>query len=177
MGSRNPPTVTFALKVLKELMKSRRVDPGSVVDRLGPALHARTKGTVKQALSLLEMAVRQSEDSDLSRRSVAVAAEGLVHESADVQEDILAFLDRYGDPLDRSLRELLMVRRDGVAVSLKGRLEVWLGLQEGKKNEPAEDGLGDLEHRAAALEPRLAVLAGVPEASLPFAVSDRTFLR
>ena len=164
LGSRNPSTVAFALKLLKDLLKAGQVDPGALVDRLAPALHSRTKGTVKQALTLLDLVARRDGASALKSRAVAVAAEGLVHEAADVQAAILDLIERHGDPKDRALRDLLETRLEGIAASLRDRLETWLGVWAETKEEPGEDELVDLARRAGALDTRLAGLAGVPEA-------------
>ncbi len=48
--SRNPSTVSFALKVLTALEKADRLEPGSVAASIGPVLVARAKGTVLSAL-------------------------------------------------------------------------------------------------------------------------------
>jgi Family of unknown function (DUF6493) len=164
LGSRNPSTIVFALMVLKDLLKSDRLDPGSVVDRLAPALHSRLKGTVKQALALLELAVRRTGDSVMKNRAVIAATGGLVHEAADVQAAILDFIERHGDSHDRPLADLVAARRESIAVSLRGRLAAWLELREEPTEGLAEDDLDDLVSRACALDPRLAALAGVPEA-------------
>ena len=50
LGSRNASTIAFAIKVLKGVVKRGEADRGAIVDRLAPAFHSRTKGTVKQAL-------------------------------------------------------------------------------------------------------------------------------
>ncbi len=165
LGSRNPSAVPFALKVLKDLLKGGRVDPKSLVDRLAPALHARTKGTVKQAIALFELAVR-NDDRELTRCAVMVAAEGLIHESADIQAAVLDFAVQHGDPHDHAIRELFAARLDSIAVSLRGRLETWLAVCNVPMPEPANEDLdlSELATRTAALEPRLAAIAGVPEA-------------
>jgi hypothetical protein len=164
LGSRNPSTVAFALKVSKDLMKAGRLDPVALVDRLAPALHLRTKATVKQALTLLELAARRSVDPTLKARAVAVSAEALVHESADIQAATLELIEQHGDPQGAPLRSLLEARLGGLAASLRGRLEAWLGVPEKAAEEPVPDDLAGLEKSVSALDPRLASLAGVPEA-------------
>ena len=163
LGSRNPSTIAFALKVLKNLVKSGRLDSAALIDCLTPALHSRTKGTVRQALSLLDMAARQADDSALKARTVTVAAEGLVHEAADIQAAILDFVELHGDPHDRALRDVLEARLEGIAASLRGRLQAWLGVHDEPKGEPVEDDAAELMRRAGVLNPRFAALAGVPE--------------
>jgi len=161
LGSRNPSTVAFALKVVKDLLKAGRLDSAALVDRLAPALHARTKGTVRQALTLLDLAARGGGPT-LRTNAAAVAAHGLVHEAADVQAAILDFIERYGDRHHQPLRESLAACLGGIAVSLRSRLETWLEFPEEPEERPVEDDLADLARRASALDPRLAAIAGVP---------------
>jgi hypothetical protein len=175
LGSRNPSTVAFALKVLKDLLKTSPLDPEILIDRLAPALHARTKGTVKQALTLLDQSIRRSREPAVKARAVAAAAEALVHESADIQEATLKLIEEHGDPHDRPLRDLLAARIDGLVASLRGRLESWLGAREEPRVEPVAEDLADLERRATELDPRLSALAGVPEA-LAWARGERSHL-
>lgn len=166
LDSRNASTTAFALARLKELVKGDQIEAASLVDRLAPALHCRIKGTVKQALAMLELATRGSSDSALKARAVVVATEGLIHETADIQGAILDFVERHGDRHDRSLRDLLVSRRDGIVVSLHGRLDPWVGRDEEPDPSLVDGGndLAALETGVSALDPRLAALAGVPEA-------------
>jgi Family of unknown function (DUF6493) len=175
LGSRNASTVAFALPVVRKLVKAGRLEPSSLVDRLAPILHARTKGMVKQALFLLDQAATQAGDSPQKDRIAAVAAEALVQESADIQEATLDLIERHGDLHSRTIRELLATRVLGLNPSLRGRLEAWLAQPAQKpgskqtrpkppQKEPAEEELTELKRRAAALDPRLAKLAGVSSA-------------
>jgi hypothetical protein len=166
LGSRNASTVGFALAEIVNLVKKGMLEPSAIVDPMARAMHCRTKGTVKQALSLLELVVRRSGDAGLKARAVMIATEGLVHDSADIQSAVLDFLERHGDRHNRSLRDLLAARRDAIAVSLRGRLESWLELAAEPEHEVAadEDELADLVSRAAGLSRRFAALAGVHDA-------------
>jgi hypothetical protein len=164
LGSHIPSTVAFALKVLSGLLKAGAIDAEAVADRLTPAFHSRAKGTVKQALTLLGLAVRRCGDSALKARAVMVASEGLVHESAEVQSAVLDFIERQGDSCDPALKDLLASRLESIAVSLRGRLAAWLDLGGEPANEPVIDDLAELVSRASALDARLAALAGVPDA-------------
>jgi hypothetical protein len=97
LGSRNPSTVALALPVVRNLVKAGRLDPGALVNRLAPILHVKTKGMVKQALALLDQAATRAGDSAQKDRIAAIAAEALVHESADIQEATLELIERHGD--------------------------------------------------------------------------------
>ncbi len=165
LASRNPSTVGFALKLLKDLLKEGRLDPDGFIDHLTPVFHARTKGMLKQALALLDLAIPQSSDPAIKSRAVLIATDGLVHEAADVQEAILDFIERHGDSESDALEELLTSRLDSIAVSLRGRLTAWLKkLDEPPYEVSAVDDLAELMARAQKLDARLASLAGVPEA-------------
>jgi hypothetical protein len=166
LDSRNQSSVAFALKVLKGLVKAGRIEIGTVVDRLASAMHARTKQTVKLALEMLGLAARATGEPGVRARAVLVATDGLVSESADIQGAILDLVERYGDRHERELREKLAERRDCVAVSLRGRLDEWLGKKDEAANQGVEAGdeIAAFEPRAAAIPPRLSALAGIPEA-------------
>jgi Family of unknown function (DUF6493) len=164
LGSRNPSTVDFALKVIKELVKAGRLDPGGLVDRLTPAFHARTKGSLRKALSVLDLVVGRSGDAVIKTRASLIAAEGLLRDAADVQAAILDFIERHGDPAEKPLHDLLASRLDAIAVWLRSRLEMWLEVQEASSREPALDDPEELIARARVIDERLARLAGIPEA-------------
>jgi hypothetical protein len=175
LGSRNAATAALALRVVKELVKAGRLEPSSLVDRLAPVLHVRTKAIVKQALTVLDRAASQAGDSSSKDRIVAVAAEALVQESADIQEATLDLIERHGDVRNRTIRELLATRVEVLNPSLRGRLEAWLAQPtmksgsnqtqpEPTRGKSAERELTELKRRASALDPRLAKLAGVSSA-------------
>ena len=173
--SRIPSTVALALPVVRNLVKAGRLDPSSLVDRLAPILHVSTKWMVKQALALLDQAATRAGDSAQKNRIAAISAEALVHESADIQEATLDLIERHGDLHSRTIQDLLATRVESLNPSLRGRLEAWLAQPAMKaaskqtRPEPAraksaEKELTELERRAAALDPRLANLAGVSSA-------------
>jgi hypothetical protein len=165
LGSRNASTIGFALGVIKDLVKAATVAPVTFIDRVAGAMTSRTKGIVKAALTVLQLAVRSTSDPGVKARVLAVATEGLVHDAADIQNAILDFLERNGDRNDRSLCELLRARRDGIAASLRSRLDAWLNLGAEPEHESVDDqhDPANLVLRATALDPRLAALADVAE--------------
>src|SRR5262249_43927225 len=59
LGSRIPPTISFALKALAILDKAGQLPPQTVVEAVSPALAARQKGTVLAGLKLLDRAAKQ----------------------------------------------------------------------------------------------------------------------
>ena len=175
LGSRNPSTVALRFQSSETWSRRDVSILHRLVDRLAPILHARTKAMVKQALALLDQAATQAGGSAQKDRIAAVAAEALVQESADIQEATLDLIERHGDVHSRTIRELLATRVEGLNPSLRGRLEAWLAQPAQKpgskqtrpeppRKESAEEGLTELKRRAAALDPRLANLAGVSSA-------------
>jgi hypothetical protein len=156
LGSRNASTVGFALAVIKDLVKAGRVEPRTFVDLLAKAVLSPTKGTVKQALKMLELAIGRTADTALKARAVVVATEGLVHDVADIQSAILDFIEHNGDRHDRSLRDRLTARRDAIAVSLRSRIDAWLlddVAQSWEGEPPGEPMLAPAQPSAAVDRP------------------------
>ena len=165
LASHNASTVTFALRALKILDAKHRLDPGSVLDSVGPALLARTKGTVLAALKLIDRAAAR----DPSQRSKAsrIAAEALGHEAPAVHEQVINLLERFGDPSEPDLHGFLVGRIELVAPSQKTRLAEWLGLNSEVVEPGVPAGSADFrafEERISALDPQIAERAGVIEA-------------
>jgi tetratricopeptide (TPR) repeat protein len=133
LGSRIPPTVSFALKALAALDKADRLPPGPVVDQIAPALRAREKGAVTQALRLLDRAVRR--DPSLAARAAEVAAKALTHESPEVQGAALDFIERHARPPGPELADLLRARQEDVAPSQRPRLLALLDYTKGERGK------------------------------------------
>jgi uncharacterized protein DUF6493 len=165
LGSPIPPTVSFALKALTVIEKSGGLPGDRLLDHVAPALGAREKGTVTQALKLIERA--WNKEGSLAARGVRMATEGLIHESPDIQAHVLALLEKYGDPSEPGLVGLLRDRLEGVAPSQRSRLEAWLGTPVNPTPADATAGTApreSLDALAASLPPVLSELAGVEAA-------------
>jgi hypothetical protein len=163
LGSRIPPTVSFALKAISQLEKAKRLSPELVVEHIGPALFARAKGTVLAGVGLLSRAVANSPQT--SRAAVHLAATALGHDSVEVQKAALELIQKYGDRSDGELSSLINERADQVAASLRPRVVDWLGASEkpklDSKPQPEERDLKPLMKRARAIDPEFARLAGI----------------
>ena len=92
LNSRVPATVSFAMKALVELDKGGALQAEVVLERLGPALEARDKGTVERALSVLSRVAARDESPQLKTRIAVVAARALGNESLNVQASALALV-------------------------------------------------------------------------------------
>jgi Family of unknown function (DUF6493) len=162
-ASRNPSTVTFCLKALGALDEAGRLEPGPLIDAIGPALLARAKGTVKAALDLIDRAAQR--DPKLRGRAAIVAIDALAHESPAIHEAVLKLIERHGDRNDSALVELLKARVESVAPSQRARLTSWLGSHSAPSGaDTTAAPLDDLLTRASLIDPRLAELAGIPVA-------------
>lgn len=166
LSSKIPPTVSFALKALKILDKAARLPAGAVVAHIGPALFARQKGTVLEALRLLDRAAQREPDRKV--RVTHGAAEAIRHESAQVQEAVLDLIQKHGVPNDAKLAQLLGPCASELSASLRPRLQAWLETSEGvPARETAEVQSTDVRallQRARKLDRNIAKLAGVDDA-------------
>jgi len=168
LGSRIPPTVSFALKALSLLDKTDRVPGEALVGHVAPALGAREKSTVTLALKLLDRAAKRR--PALAGPVAAVACEALMHEKPDVQSAALDLIERHGQADEAALGELLRSRLEDLAPSQRPRAEAWLGAGASSAavapapTPMAAGDVGDLPERAAALPAELRRAAGVDEA-------------
>lgn len=163
LGSPISPSVSFALKALACLDQAGRLPADRFIEHVAPALGAREKGSVSQALKLLMRALKN--EPSLQPAGVRVATEALVHESAEVQGLVLDLVEKYGDPADPVLASALSSYLGGVAPSQRPRLEAWLG-NSAHTPTPPETGPTREELRAAGAElpAELRELAGVEAA-------------
>jgi hypothetical protein len=149
--------------VARPVSTHARLEPGPLVNAIGPALLARAKGTVKTALALIDRAAHRS--PELRGRAAIVAIDALAHESPAVHEAVLKLIELHGDRNDPALVELLKSRAESVAPSQRVRLTSWLGSHSAPKGpDTAAAELDELLTRASLIDPRLAELAGIPAA-------------
>jgi hypothetical protein len=160
LASPIPPTVSFAMKALTALHKVKKLDGAAFVGRVEAVLHAKAKGTVKQALRMMTAFAKA--DADLASRVCTIATAALEHPESEVQESALALIETFGDPADDELLPAIEERRDIIAAPLRARITGWLGCdaQSGDAPDNGED-LTALIARARALPPDLAEAAGV----------------
>ncbi len=111
----------------KILDNAEQLDPVALVASIAPALQARTKGTIRLALQLLDRVAKRGAPSLPGSQAAIVAAEALVHEAPDIQGAVIDLIERHGDPANPELRALLVDRAGALAPSQRKRLESWLG--------------------------------------------------
>src|SRR5262249_55928236 len=119
------PTVTLAVSALKAIDKAGRLGVDEVVERIAPALHAKSAATVKGALALLAKAVKSGPRS----RSAAlrVAAIGLEHSNSEIQVLALDLVERHADALNDTSRAAIAERLDMLGAPLRPRAQALLG--------------------------------------------------
>lgn len=180
VNSRIPATVSFALKALTVLEKAALLAPETIVNAVSPAITAREKGKASLALRLLIRAAGQH--PELRHRAALTAADGLLHNSPDVQKLALDIIEKFGDTGSPELADKLRLNVDGVAPSLRARLAALVepAASALRPNIPTvEPAVDTLEERAAGLVSRWGMLAGVRTAldSLKEGRSPRNGLR
>ncbi len=163
-ASRNPSTVTFALRMLAALEQEGRLDAEKVVSAVGPVLLARAKGTVLAALGLLERAAGR--EPGVRTRAASVALGALAHESPAVHEAVIDMIERHGDRNDGALVEELRARFETIAPSQRPRALAWLegagGTPQAEPEPaPSDASLDEVLARARSLDPDVARKAGV----------------
>ena len=168
------PTVTFALKALAIVDTARPIDSHDFVSGLRPLMLARTRGTVKSALKLLDTIGKRNAGEQAV--VAMVAAEALSHEATDVQSEAFKLLAAHGSPSDQTLFEAVTSRVDQVAASLRKTLQEWLNsrpvgtlpaVRQTRVNSPdatTEPDIAALEQRLSQLPAEWRSLVGLDAA-------------
>ncbi|MBS0262753.1 MAG: hypothetical protein JSS02_12435 [Planctomycetes bacterium] len=184
LASPIPPTVTFALKAVDLVDQVAPYDAKEMTAALQPLLLSRTKATAKAGLKLLDRIIARAPEA--TRAACLVAAEGLVHEAADVQGAVMSFLDKHGSTEDSELCAAVSKRAGSIAASLKARLRNWMKEPAPSVNsksvapKSAERAKGSSATRSgrtesgANLAPLRARAAKLPEAFRKLAGVDQT---
>jgi hypothetical protein len=129
-----PPTVSFALDALIRIDDAGRVRPQELCEELRPALRASAKRTAAAAVKLLAKIAQ--ENSDLRAAAALALTEALSHERSDVQVAALKVIEKHGRRADPHLLAAMKERSEGVASSLRSRMQEWIGSAGVVKTEP-----------------------------------------
>jgi hypothetical protein len=165
LASKIPPTVSFALGALSKLDRANRLPAGALVERISPAVRARSKGGVTSALRLLEKA--SSREPSFKAYISKTATQALAHESPAVQSAAFDLIVACGDRNDDALASMLRDHFDQLAASIQPRVCDWLGSSKSVAKPVTSRGVateGELEGllaRASAIAPRFRELAGI----------------
>ncbi|MDX2105117.1 MAG: DUF6493 family protein [Candidatus Melainabacteria bacterium] len=135
LGSPIGPTVAFAINNLKKIDKANKLDPKDLIANINPCMVAQQKAVILSALSLLEGAIKK--DPALTRDACMLAVDGLLHESADVQSKVIAFISKHGDKKDSELNAKIGDYADAVSASVRDNLRAWNQAQPDHKIEHA----------------------------------------
>ncbi|MBI1270047.1 hypothetical protein GC174_06425 [bacterium] len=138
LGSSIPPTVSFALKALKQIQAKMPIKALYLDRYLSPALAARSKSSAMAALALVEKTIKK--DAEYRTRGLILAAESLGHETPEVAEKVVSLLKAYGNPDDADLTRAVASRLALVPVSVQASIESWLkaGAGASARTEPVE---------------------------------------
>ncbi len=124
LGSPIAPTVAFAVNNLKIVDKANKLDPGDLIKSINPCMVAKQKAVCLTALGLLENAVKK--DSNLAKEATLLAAEGLLHESPEVQAKVVDFISKHGCKNDSELRNKIIDCFETVSPSVKVEVKSWI---------------------------------------------------
>ncbi len=155
------PTVTLGVAALRAVQDAGLLDGARLLAHVGPAIGARSAGTARQALRLVERAVR--EDPSLGGAAAGALVAGLGHPAADVQSAAIALFEQRVVPLDDGAAAQVAARAGEVAPSLRARVDA-LTAPGSRVPEPAT--------RATATR-RVDAVAEPVAASDPFAGLER----
>jgi hypothetical protein len=168
VSSKIPPTVSFALSALTKLDRASLLPAGALVERIGPALAARSKGAVASALKLLDNA--SSRDISLKPSIGKTATQALSHESTEIQSLAFDLIVRCTKEGDAAMVSMVRDRLDQLAASIQPRVREWLSLPDSSARpkmasaSAQEDALDTLLNRASTIAPLFRELAGIDAA-------------
>jgi hypothetical protein len=129
LGSANPATTKFALEALFRLAKTGVLDRSAVLEAIEPALRVKAKGTVKQALRLLE---RTDDGSRETRHAIArVATAALLNEAPEVQLAALHVIKEFRDEANAEFEAEIQSFCEGLAASVRPKFEQIFGSVSG----------------------------------------------
>jgi hypothetical protein len=166
LGSRNPPTVSFALEALQIIAKEGKLDAKGVLSAVGPALWSPKKGTVELALRLLDRIA--TEEGEYRKQALLSTLEAFQHEKADVHKAVLKLLEKHKKSLDPNHFQVMREKCEVVAASQRARLLALLpdekASSEKRPTAAAETNEKELRDRAAKLDKKWSALVGVDQA-------------
>ncbi len=128
IGSRIPPTVSFALKHLFLLHKNGLLKVNDFIKNVQPSLNARSKTTVMLSLKIL---ANMAKSNPQNHHQIAQASIGaLLYDDATIQTQVFDLIDTYGKADDATIIEYLAKNQSFVLPSLKPRLQHWIAANE-----------------------------------------------
>lgn len=127
LGSAIPPTVSFALKAIKQIDKVQPIAEAELLEAIPPVLQARQKGTVATGLGLIEAAAKRR--PEIGAQALPVVLGALIHEAADIQTRALDLIEKLGIADHPKTREDLQGYIDSIAPSLRPRVTALSGAE------------------------------------------------
>ncbi len=120
LRSRVGPTVSLAVNALARVDHAGRLEPETLLDRIGPVLGDGSAGVAKTGLGLVARAGDGSPDR--ARRAAMVATAALANPSPEVQARAIAIIGRLVDTPDDALVQALTAHVPDVAASQRPAL-------------------------------------------------------
>ena len=123
--------VSFALKKIKEINKFKKLNDETFIGISDVLMTSRVKGQTKDCLAIFQQILKRK--SELRFEILKTLAQGLQHESADIQEKTIDILEQWVNEKDPKLTKLLTNYLADISPALKNRLVVVLN-QTGNNN-------------------------------------------
>lgn len=124
LSSSFTPVLGFALGHLKGLAKAKKLNAEAFVQAFPRIVQCPVKGHVKTALSILKTAIDQQ--PGLRSAATLAAAGGFGHPHEDIQDAAVQLVERWAEPGDFQLAEILTTHRDQVAAPIRPRIDAIL---------------------------------------------------
>ena len=123
LHSRIPPTVTMALKACTKLFDKKLIDSVTLQEALRPVMLSAVKAQITGALKLLDAMVKR--EASAAHAASRVALDGLQHTDPELQQAIVARLEKWG--MDEDTRAAAQGTLSYLAQSVQPALAALLG--------------------------------------------------
>ncbi|MEW5822145.1 MAG: DUF6493 family protein [Cyanobacteriota bacterium] len=118
--SQSSHVVTFALKILKELDKNNLLDDEKFVNSISILFNITTKSQPLAALKILTKILKRS--PELINNGIQGIITGLIHQSVDVQSEVISILEEYINADDTNSINAIIMQKDSIAQSLQNKI-------------------------------------------------------
>jgi hypothetical protein len=121
LNSANASTAKWVLQKLNKATKKRPLPPERFAKSMRPFLHSAVKTTVLFAVQLLDQAAKNF--PDFATEACEIAAEGLLHESAEVQDRVIKVFENHAYAMTSDLADVIASKRAYLSHSSAKKLE------------------------------------------------------
>ncbi len=135
--------VTFALKMLKMIDKEKKLDDRAFISAASSVLNIKTKGQPKTAIMFLKRIIKRN--PDLKKDILKGAVNGLIHESVDIQDQIITLIEAHADVIDEEMLSSIASKAMDISATHQSRIDGILEKTGLEKEDNLSSSLDDLE--------------------------------